>query len=167
MGVAKYLLLVIIMLVLFLSLINLTFKLPVARYEIILTGIFMIFALIVAIGFYADSNWGYVLGAIFFALNLLNLIYLYYRVSSRSLVWYGIAGALGFLISVASIGKKEKLAIYKAEKKEEVKKEIGRIEKEKPKVEIIKDELPKTVAKPAKKTKKRKGRKKGEVLKNF
>jgi len=158
MGVGKYILMLIVMLVLFLSLVNLAFDLPVARYEVILIAILLFVAIIAAVGIYADSNWGYILGVILFALNLLHLVYLYFRISSPALVWYGVTGALGFLISTASIKREEEMKMYGTEKEKEVGKEIGRIE-EIPKVEIIKDEKPKRAVKkaekkPAKKEKK-------------
>lgn len=164
MGVGKYFLILVFMSVTFLALIDLVFKLPVVRYELALLTIFLIVAIAVAVGFYYERQGAYYLGVIFFAANLINMIYLYYRVTSYSLVWLAIASALGFIVSVSSIGKKEEGFGELEEKREAIEKQLRGEEKEIPKVEIIRDEK-----KPRKtKGKKRKGKKKkDEVLKNF
>jgi len=140
MGIGKYSFILIVMLVTFLALIDLVFALPVARYQFLLILVFMFFAFLIVVGVYFDAGWSYWLGSLFFGLNLLNLIYLYFRVSSYSLVWYAVGSALGFIVCVSAIKSEEEEFAELDERNSEIDRQIGQLEEETPKVEIIRDE---------------------------
>lgn len=150
MGVGKYFFVLMLALITFISLIKLMFKLPVVKYQLGFLVVFMLFALIIAIGFYYDSHSAYWLGAILFAFILADMIYLYYHVSSYYLVWLAVSASLGFIICVSSIKTEEEEFEELQEKRAEIEKQLGNLEKETPKVEIIKEEK-----KPAKKKSKK------------
>lgn len=151
MGLGKYFLVLIISLLNFLVLLRLVFNLPSAKLEIVLSCIFMVLAFIMVIGFYNDAGWAAWLGIVLFALNLLNVLYLYFRISSSLLIWYTIIAAAGFIVSIKSIKNEEEEMEELKEKRTEIEKQLGRLDTETPQIEIIRDDYP-----PAKKQKKSK-----------
>ena len=155
MGTGKYFFMLLLTFLTFVSLTKLVFKLPVARYHIVILVVFMIFALIVLIGFYHESYSSYWLGTILFAIILAYMIYLYYHVISYYLVWLAVSSALAFITCVSSIKSEEEEYKELIEKRAEIEKQLGRLDEEIPRVEIIKEDK-----KPAKKSSKKKSKKK-------
>ena len=122
-GKTSFFVLDIILLVVFISLIFTVFNLSGIKFIAAVFGFIVILFLsfIALIGIYNGHNWGYAILSVIFAvllIGLLLMLYLKRPVGSR-FIWTTLLSALGFLISVGGIKRKEKEEVYE-EPEEEV-----------------------------------------------
>ena len=108
---AKYFILNILLLFVLVGMITLVFNLRRFSFagELFILIIIILFSFISLIGVYGNKNWGFVLLMLVFTGILidLGLIYFLKGVLTRGILWLVILSAIGFIISVAGIKRKE------------------------------------------------------------
>lgn len=118
----KFIALLIILLIDFLGLIFLTFETHglLFRLEILLLLIFLFVSFIIMLGLFVEESWAWALAFIFFAVYLFNLIFLKYFIPGHNILFGGsfVVGIIGFLMSIANLGKKEEELPYEDHEKD-------------------------------------------------
>jgi len=110
MGAGKYFTILAILFINFLVMITLAFRLKQHFIlEFFLLVFFIIVSLIMLTGIYNDENWAYKLSSLFFIAFIVNIYFMYINATHGAIISSGAAflAALGFLISIVSIKKKE------------------------------------------------------------
>jgi len=111
MGAGKYFTILAILFINFLVMITLAFSRLKQHFilEFFLLVFFLIISLIMLTGIYNNENWAYKLSSLFFIAFIVNIYFMYINATHGAIISSGAAflAALGFLISVISIKKKE------------------------------------------------------------
>lgn len=121
MGAGKYFTFLGILFVNMLVMIILAFRLTdYFIAEFFLICFFIIISLIIIAGVYMNQSWAWKLSSLFFIVFIINIYFMYFNATHGVLIANGAAllAALGFLISVASIGKEEDFIPEPVEEKE-------------------------------------------------
>jgi len=120
---AKYFILTILLLFVLIGMITLVFNLRRLSFagELFILLVIIFFSFISLIGVYGNKNWGFVLMMLVFTGILIDLLALYFlrRRLTRGLLWLIILSAIGFIISVVGIKRKE-VEYYDDEEEEKV-----------------------------------------------
>lgn len=115
------------------------------RLELLLFLAMLFLSIIALAGIYSDGNWAWALASIIFAVNLINLAYIYFR-TARLFLFTGVilVNIIGFIMSVTNIKSREE---------EEYDKYEGKVKKGVDKEEVVVEEI--------------KPLKEGEILKTY
>ncbi|MFH1053520.1 MAG: hypothetical protein V1740_03840 [Candidatus Woesearchaeota archaeon] len=155
----KYIQVLLILLIHLVALILIMFKTTglLFRLELLLFLFLLFISLIFLFGLFFEEGWAWVLVMLFFAVNLVNIIFLK-TIISDNLILFGIlivVDFIGFFKAIANIGEEEEdmeIEPYESEEK--------KVEKEAPKVEIYNNNGKKSPSKKSKNTVKKKAKKK-------
>ncbi|MFH1316453.1 MAG: hypothetical protein ABII01_02975 [Candidatus Woesearchaeota archaeon] len=154
----KYIQVLLILLIHLVALILIMFKTTglLFRLEILLFLFLLFISLIFLFGLFFEEGWAWVLVMLFFAVNLVNIIFLK-SVISDNLILFGIlviVDFIGFFKAIANIGEEDEdmeIEPYESEEK--------KVKKEAPKVEVY-DNKSKSKKTAGKKSSKKKVKKK-------